>query len=128
MDDTLYREELMEVYKNTSNRGRLTDPSIEIMQKNPMCGDEIVLQLKLSDTNPRVIEDAKFDGVACAVSVISSSYLLDALKGKSIEEAKNMTKEQLLEMLNLNLTTSRVKCATLVLDALKNAIDQYEQR
>ncbi|HLC93415.1 MAG TPA: iron-sulfur cluster assembly scaffold protein [Patescibacteria group bacterium] len=123
MDDTLYREELMEVYKNTKNRGTLSSPSVEVLEKNPLCGDQIKLQFEIEDG---VIKNAKFDASACAVSVISSAYLLDKLFGKTLEQAKKITKEELLDTLGINLTTSRVKCATLALEGLKHALEKYE--
>jgi nitrogen fixation NifU-like protein len=124
MDDNLYREELMEVYKNTKARGKLPDPSVEVFQKNSMCGDEIILQLKIEKG---IIKDAKFDGAACAVSIIASNFMLEAIIGKTIEKAQKITKENLLEMIGVNLTTSRIKCATLVLGALQNALKKYGQ-
>jgi nitrogen fixation NifU-like protein len=125
MDDNLYREELMEVYKSTKNRGKLENPSVEVFQRNPMCGDEITLQLK---TEKGVIRDAKFDGHACAVSVISSNFLLEDIIGKTVDEASKISKEELLKMIGVNLTTSRVKCATLVLEALQNALEKYKNK
>jgi len=120
----LYQEELMDMFKNPHNRGAMDDPSISISKKNPMCGDELTLQLDIKDG---VIKNAKFDGIACSVTVISSSILTDYLMGKSIEEVKKLTKEDLLKLINLNLTTSRVACATLVLFALQEAIKNYEK-
>jgi nitrogen fixation protein NifU and related proteins len=90
----IYREELMDIYRNPSNKGKLKDPSVSIDKKNPMCGDEISLQLKFRDN---VVEDAKFDGSACAVSVIASSMLTDMIIGKTLKELKSLTKEQLLD-------------------------------
>jgi nitrogen fixation protein NifU and related proteins len=124
MDNTLYREELMEVYKSSKNRGKMQKPSVEVVEKNPLCGDEVDLQLLIKDGK---IEDAKFDGPACAVSVIASNYLLQNLIGKSLENAKKITKQELLDMIGINLTTSRVNCATLVLQGLQDAIKKYEQ-
>ena len=124
MDDNLYREELMEVYKNTKVRGKLSAPSVEVFKKNQMCGDEITLQLKITDG---FIKDAKFDGSACAVSVIASNFMLENIIGKTLSEAEKITKDDLLGMIGVNLTTSRVKCATLVLEALQNALKKYSQ-
>lgn len=123
MDD-LYREELLDIYKNPVHKGKLDRASVEVFEKNPMCGDEITLQLRVIDD---VIKDAKFHGSACVVSVIASEFLLENLIGKTIQEAREINKEALLEMLELNLTTSRVKCATLVLTALKHALADYEK-
>jgi len=123
--DTLYREELMEVYKNPKNRGKLQDPSVEVIEKNPVCGDELVLQLNVKEG---IITEAKFEGMACAVSIISSNYLVESLIGKTLEAAKKITKDDLLAKIGMNLTTSRVACATLILTALKNALSKYEQK
>lgn len=119
----VYREEIMDIYKNPTRRGDLSGANVSSQKKNPMCGDDISVQMKIVGD---VIKDAKFDGSACLVSVVSSEMLLDHLVGKSLTEAKNMTKEKLLEMLNLNLTTSRIACATLALNAVQKAIENYE--
>lgn len=119
----LYREELMDIYRNPSNKGKLDDPTVAIDKKNPMCGDEINLQLKFKDD---VVSDAKFDGSACAVSIIASSLLTDMIIGKTVKELKALTKDDLLNEMGLNLTTSRVKCATLVLEALQGALEIYD--
>jgi nitrogen fixation protein NifU and related proteins len=124
-NDNLYREELMEIYKNPKNRGKLPDASVGVTEKNPLCGDEIELQLLIRGGK---IKDAKFDGSACAVSIISSTRLLENLVGKTLNEAKNISKEDLLDLIGINLSTSRVKCATLALDALQEALKTYEER
>lgn len=121
----LYREELMEHYKTPNNRGRLAKPDIHVRQVNPMCGDEIDLDLVIKDGK---ITDVGFEGQACSVSVVSSSYLTEHIKGLSLEEVKKIDKDELLKMLDLNLSTSRVKCATLILEALQEAVTDYEKR
>lgn len=120
----LYREQLMEHYKNPANKGNLLDPSVSVNSNNPFCGDLVDLKLKIEGA---IITDVSFDGPACAVSVASSSVVTDWIKGKTLEEAKDLKKEEVLEMLGVELTTSRVKCATLILDALKEAIEKYER-
>ena len=114
----------MDLYKNPHNRGTLGKPSVSVSKKNPMCGDEIVLQLEVVDG---VVKDAKFDGSACSVSIISSSVLTDYLIGKKISEIKKLTKDDLLNSINLNLSTSRVTCATLAFTALQEALKNYEK-
>jgi nitrogen fixation protein NifU and related proteins len=121
----LYQEELMDMFKNPHNRGAMDDPSVSISKKNPMCGDELTLQLDIKDG---VIKNAKFDGIACSVTIISSSILTDYLIGKTVEEVKKLSKDDLLKLINLNLTTSRVGCATLIFFALQDAIKNYEKR
>ena len=124
MDDALYREELMDIYKNPSNKGHIDHPTHHADGKNPMCGDEITLQLKIADGK---IEDAKFDGNACSVSIISSEILTEHIVGMPVDTAMKITKEDLLKMIGLNLTTSRVKCATLVLSALQGALEGLQE-
>ena len=119
----IYREQLMEHYKNPRNRGRINDAQVEVTENNPLCGDIISMQLKIADG---MIENVVFDGSACAVTIAASSILTDALKGKSLEEAKKTTKEELLELLGVELTTSRIKCASLPLEALQTLIRNYE--
>jgi len=115
----------MEHYKNPQNRGKMDDAQVEVAGNNPLCGDAISMQLKVEDGK---IKDIMFDGSACAVTVASSSILTEAIKGKSLEEAKKMSKEELLNLLGVELTTSRVKCASLPLEALHNLIQMYESR
>lgn len=123
MDDNLYREELMEVYKNPSNKGKITNPTVAVYHKNPACGDEVNLELLVENG---VIKDAKFNGSACMVSIVSSSKLTEAIIGKTLAEAKKLSKEELLGLIGLNLTTSRIRCATLSLEAMQTAIQKYE--
>ena len=122
MDD-IYREELMEHYKYPQNRGHVHDATCETTQKNPMCGDVITMQLKIEGGS---IKDIKFDGEMCAVSVASASVLTEEVLGKSLEDAKKVTKDELLDLLGVELTTSRIKCATLPLETLQNMIEGYD--
>ena len=123
MGDNLYREELMEIYKHPSNQGVLPNPSVTVHKSNPLCGDEINLQVVIENSK---IKDVKYNGSACMISIVSSSLLSDFIKGKTLEEVQNITKDDVLNIVGLNLTTSRIKCATLVLEALQEAIKNYE--
>lgn len=114
----------MEHYKSPHNRGILNGATIVTHEKNPFCGDEIDLQLKIDDG---IIKEAMFSGDACAVSLASSSMVTDFLKGKSLDDAGKLSKEDILEMVGVELTTSRVKCATLVLEALQRALKEYKE-
>lgn len=120
--DNIYREDLMEIYKDPVHRGTLAGATHESQGSNPACGDEITLQLKIADG--RII-DAKFDGDACAVSVISTELLSEHIIGMTVAEAKALTKEKLLDLIGINLTTSRVKCAALALNALHGALEDF---
>lgn len=127
--DEYLREDLLEIYKDPINVGHIDNPTVSVFDRNPMCGDVITLEIKISgDNGNEVLEDIKYSGDACAVSIISSSLVTEELIGKTLEEAKNLTKEDVLELIGVELTTSRVKCATLVLNALHKAIQKYEQK
>ena len=122
MDDNLYREELMEIYKHPSNKGVLTNPSVSVHKNNPLCGDEVNVQLSIENN---IIKDVKYNGSACMVSIVSSSLISDFIKGKTINEVQKISQDDVLHIIGINLTTSRIKCATLVLDALQEAIKNY---
>ncbi len=121
----LYKEELMDTFKNPAHRGSLDNSTVDVHSNNPMCGDQVDLKLVIEDN---VVKDAKFDGSACFVSVISSEKLLDYIIGKKLSDIKKISKDDLLNMVNLNLTTSRVKCALLILSALEEALQKYERK
>ena len=116
-NDNIYRQELMDIYKNPVHKGALSDPSAISHKKNPMCGDEMDLYLK--------IEDGGYTESACVVSVIASEILLEKVIGKKVEAINKMTKDEFLTDLGLNLSTSRVKCAMLVFEAVKEALEKY---
>lgn len=124
MDDIYKRQELLEIYKDPANRGTIDSANVVVQATNPMCGDEITLYLVVNEKN--IIEDVKFDGDACAVSIISSSLVTEELVGRSLSEAKNLTKKDVLELIDVGLTTSRIKCATLILDAIYKAVAEWE--
>lgn len=112
----LYREELLDHYKNPRNFGKLENATKHIHEANPLCGDVVDLDVLIEDG---VIKDIKFSGQGCAISVSATSMLTERVKGMSLEEAKKITKMEIVEMINPNLTMSRIKCATLGLKALQ---------
>lgn len=122
--NNIYREQLMEHYKNPRNFGTINSPTVKETKNNPFCGDVIEMQLKIEDG---IIKEAAFSGSACAVSIASASMLTEEITGKTVDEANKVTKEELLEMVGVELTTSRVKCAVLALEALNLALKKYEQ-
>ncbi len=115
----------MEIYKNPSNVGRMPSPSVSQRGVNEMCGDEMDLFLKIESG---VITDAKFESSACSVSVVSSSILTEMLVGENIAQAEEISKEELLSAIGVNLSTSRIKCATLPLETLKKALEKYKSK
>lgn len=119
MDD-LYRELIIERYKNPQYRGRLDPHDISFEDENPLCGDHIRIELRV-DQDDRVT-DALFDGHGCAISQASADLLLESIQGKTLEDVKALTKDDILEMLGIELGPVRLKCALLSLKVLKAGI------
>lgn len=121
MDD-LYREIILDHYKNPKNYGKLNKSSSSFKKNNPLCGDEIGIDLKISS---KKIQDIKFYGEGCAISIASASLLTEFVKGKNIDKIKRMGKDDVLKLLNVQLTPTRLKCAILPLEVLQKAISMY---
>lgn len=119
MDD-LYREVIIEHYKNPSHRGRLDPHDISFEDSNPLCGDQIVIDLQVDEND--IVTDARFDGHGCAISQASADLLLDGVIGKSLEDVRRMNKQDILDMLGIDLGPVRLKCALLSLKVLKAGI------
>ena len=119
MDD-LYREVIIEHYKNPGYRGRLNPHDISFEDSNPLCGDHIVIDLKVDQDNK--VSDARFDGHGCAISQASADLLLESIIGKSIDEVKSLGKQNILDLLGIDLGPVRLKCALLSLKVLKAGI------
>ena len=117
--DPIYQEQLKELYKNPKHKGHIANATSKVQEQNPICGDNINLQLKIEDG---VIKEAKFDGAACAISILSSEKLLSFIEGKTVAEARKITQGQLLEILGIYVSMGRIKCATLALKALQKAL------
>ncbi len=116
MDDQFYREYILDHYKNPRNFGRIEDADITHEENNPLCGDVVGMDFKLNDG---VIEDVMFHGRGCAISQASASLMTERLKGKSLEEARRIGKEDVLEELGIEISPARLKCALLSLKVLK---------
>ena len=119
MDD-LYREIIIDRYKNPQHRGNLNPHDIAFEDDNPLCGDHIRIELRV-DSSDR-INEAVFDGHGCAISQASADLLLDFVLNKTVEEVKKVSKDDLLELLGLELGPVRLKCALLSLKVLKAGI------
>ena len=119
MDD-LYRELIIDHYKNPVYRGALDPHDISFEDDNPLCGDHIRIDLRV-DADERVTE-AAFDGYGCAISQASADLLLEAIQGKTLEEIRAISKDDLLGLLGLELGPVRMKCALLSLKVLKAGV------
>jgi SUF system FeS assembly protein, NifU family len=121
----IYYEIILEHYKFPRNYGKTDNPDIRVKDSNPLCGDEIEFYIKL-DSEKKKIEEIKFIGKGCAISQAAASILTEIVKGKSLDEIKELKKEHILrEMGNPYLGPSRIKCATLSLKALKLGVYTY---
>jgi nitrogen fixation NifU-like protein len=118
--DQLYRELILDHYKNPRNHGVLADADASADGQNPLCGDEVTVSVRLGDGD--VIEEVGFDGRGCAISQAATSMLTDLVKGRSAEDVAGMPKEELLDELGIPLTPVRLKCALLGLGVLKLAL------
>jgi nitrogen fixation NifU-like protein len=119
MDD-LYREVIIEHYKNPDHRGTLDPHDISFEDENPLCGDHIRVDLRVDENG--VIKEATFDGHGCAISQSSADLLLDSIIGKSVEDIKQMNKQDVLDILGIDLGPVRLKCALLPLKVLKAGV------
>jgi nitrogen fixation NifU-like protein len=119
MDD-LYREIIIERYKNPAYRGELDPCDVRFEDENPLCGDHIRIDLRV-DPEGKVLE-AAFSGHGCAISQASADLLLESVIGKTVTEVKALTKEDVLELLGIELGPVRLKCALLSLKVLKAGV------
>jgi len=116
MDEELYKENILDHYKNPRNYGEIENPDISYFDTNPLCGDELQMQIKIKDGKA---EDVKFKGKGCSISQASASMLTEMIKGQDMEEIKKIGKEEILDAVGLQLGPSRIKCALLSLKVLK---------
>ena len=119
MDD-LYREVIIEHYKNPSYRGKLDPHDISFADNNPLCGDHIQIDLRVDKQG--IITEAMFDGHGCAISQASADLLVESIIGKPLEEVKQLNKQNILDMLGIELGPVRLKCALLSLKVLKAGV------
>ena len=116
MDD-FYKENILDHYRHPRNAGKLEQPTHSHEEHNPLCGDVIRLDLHVNEDN--IIDQVAFTGKGCAISQASASMLTEMIQGKSLEEAKQIGKEQILEALGIEIGPVRLKCALLSLKVLK---------
>ena len=123
--DNLYRDFILEHYRNPHNKGVLDPHDLHFADSNPTCGDEMSMTLRLDDGQQR-IADVAFDGRGCAISQASASILTDQLRGKSLEEIMAMDPQQLLGELGVPIGPARLKCALLSYKVLQGAVQGSE--
>jgi nitrogen fixation protein NifU and related proteins len=123
LSDDIYREIILDHYRNPRNKGKLSNADVSIHDSNPLCGDEIDIHLKIEEEK---VKDIKFEGRGCAISQASASMLTEMIMDKPLTTVKGLTKEDVLENIGLmNLGPARIKCALLSLKVLKLGMVRY---
>jgi nitrogen fixation NifU-like protein len=122
MDD-LYRDYILEHYRRPHNFGVIEDPSASHEGANPLCGDRITMMLGVRDG---VVERVGFTGRGCAISQASASLLTDEIKGKPLSQVAALSGDDVLELLGIDISPARLKCAMLSLETLQGAIGELD--
>ena len=125
MTSDLYREHILDHYGNPRNEGALENADISHERDNPVCGDMVRLDIKLKDGK---VDEARFTGEGCVISMASASMFPEEIKGKTIAELKAMDDEDIFDMLGVKLGPSRANCAVLPLRVLQEGLAQWEDR
>ena len=115
----MYREHILELYKNPQNFGELKKPTHKYTEFNSLCGDELTIQLVIGADK---IKDVKFNGSGCVISLVSASLLTNRIKGMEIMEVKKLDRKDIIDLLKIKISPARMKCALLSLEAVRNAL------
>ena len=119
--DQLYRELILDHYKNPRHHGTLPDAQAHAEGQNPLCGDEVSISVNFGDDG-ETISEVGFEGRGCAISQAATSMLMELVQGRTAEQVATMEKDELLEEIGIPLTPVRLKCAILGLGVLKVAL------
>ncbi len=120
---SIYTEIILDYYRHPRNKGHLENPQISAKDSNPLCGDVIEIQMVLDGND--TVKDVKYDGQGCAISQASASMLTELMKGKSLDEVRKISKEDILSLIGGQLSAVRLKCALLSLKVMKTGLYSY---
>ncbi len=120
---SIYSEIILDYYRHPRNKGRLENPQIHAKDSNPLCGDVIEMQMILDGGD--IVKDVKYNGQGCAISQASASMLTELIKGKSLDEVRKISKEDILSLIGGELSAVRLKCALLSLKVMKTGLYSY---
>lgn len=118
-DDDIYRDELLDHYYSSPRRGHLEQPDVVFEDENPLCGDRVRVELKLDDDT---IADIRFDGDGCVISQASASLVCEEAAGKPVSEVQKWDTKKVLDLIGIQLTPVRLRCALLPLKVLQAAL------
>ena len=119
MEDSLYREIILEHWENPQNYGVISDADIDVSDMNPLCGDEIRITAKIKEGRIVAIQ---FVAIGCAISKASASLFTEEIKGMELHTVQKITEQEVLDTLGITLTPARMKCALLGWQVIKKGI------
>jgi nitrogen fixation protein NifU and related proteins len=122
-EEEIYRENILDHYKNPRNFGTLKNHTIKNSENNPVCGDNIEITILLENN---IVKDARFQGKGCAISVASASMLTEKTKNLRLQQLKNLKESEILDMLGVPLGAVRRKCGLLSLRVLLKGLNKSE--
>ncbi len=125
MGSDMYRQQILDHYKNPRNHGGMEDPSFTHVGENPSCGDTIRMDVRLADDG-ETIEAVSFSGDGCAISQASASMLTGELRGKTLDELAEMDTDDVVDMLGVDISPMRIKCAVLAEKVAQDGAKIYE--
>lgn len=121
----LYREHILDHYRNPRNYGKMTNPTVAVNELNPTCGDQLHIELQIAGGK---VADIKFEGGGCAISLAAASILTERVTGRSVKEAQAISDKEMLDELGVPLSPSRTKCGLLAVSGLRRALKQLDKQ
>jgi len=119
MEDSLYQNRILAEYRAPKNFGLKDDFTHQAKAANPVCGDSIVVRLKIQNG---IVREASFKNIGCVISMASASIFLESIKGRAVEDVRALGPDTPLSLLGIPLTLGRLKCGILVLEAVGKAL------